>query len=480
MHDPPLPPDSRPAALPWLRVAESAPYFVTEDGHAWTPIGQNDGLGWVDLEGLFRGRNIASAQAYLVHLRENGVTCLRLMMEDAHMRHRYLEQPVGRFVPNMVALWDELFALCERIGLRILLTPFDTFWAWMRWRHHPYNARNGGVVGRRSAWLSDPQFRAAIKARLAFAVRRWGGQRRAVRLGPVERDPPGAWRRQRRPFRRLHRRPQPPCPRAGGRTVRPQPPADGFGLRPRADMEAQHEHRRPGLPSPGPRFRDDPHLRERHHRLPRDTVAPARAVGRIVRESLAEIRDGRPFLDTEHGPIHGFNDRRITLPEAFDDEYFRHMQWAHLASGGAGGGMRWPYRNPHRMTPGMRSAQRAMAGFCELIDWPCFRRSPLDVAVTGGEGIEVFACGDGRQAIIWLLRGDIVGSAGMLGRDNGGIAPELTLTGFGAQASRIVQWDTVAGVAVAETDVIAGAGQPLRFTVRRFDADLAIAVTPRR
>ena len=102
---------------------------------------------------------------------------------------------------------------------------------------------------------------------------------------------------------------------------------------------------------------------------PRDTVAPALSTGRLAREALAQITDGRPFLDSEHGPIHTFKDHHRTLPEAFDDEYFRHMQWAHLASGGAGGGMRWPNRHPHVLTAGMRRAQRALAGFLPLVDW---------------------------------------------------------------------------------------------------------------
>jgi mannan endo-1,4-beta-mannosidase len=96
---------------------------------------------------------------------------------------------------------------------------------------------------------------------------------------------------------------------------------------------------------------------------PRNTVAPAVDMGRVVRESLAEITDRRPFLDTEHGPIHTFKDKKKTLAEAFDDEYFRHMSWAHLASGGAGGGMRWPNRHPHTLTDGMRRAQAAMGSF---------------------------------------------------------------------------------------------------------------------
>ncbi len=79
---------------------------------------------------------------------------------------------------------------------------------------------------------------------------------------------------------------------------------------------------------------------------PRNTVAAADAMARWVRHALAEIRDGRPFTDSETGPIHTYKDLGITLPEDFDAAYFRHMAWAHLASGGAGGGMRWPNRHP--------------------------------------------------------------------------------------------------------------------------------------
>ena len=93
---------------------------------------------------------------------------------------------------------------------------------------------------------------------------------------------------------------------------------------------------------------------------PRNTVEAAVAVGRLMREAMAETPPDRPFFDSEHGPIHSFKDHHRTLPEAFDDEYFRHIQWAHLAAGGAGGGMRWPNRHPHRLTRGMNEAQAAI------------------------------------------------------------------------------------------------------------------------
>ena len=147
-------------------------------------------------------------------------------------------------------------------------------------------------------------------------------------------------------------------------------------------------------------------------------------MGRIVRESLAEIADRRPFLDSEHGPIHGFKDRKITLPEPFDDEYFRHMQWAHLASGGAGGGMRWPNRNPHVLTRGMRAAQRALADFMPLIDWLAFDRDECErtpragrttmAGSVGPDRLARFGCASADQAVVYLLRRDTLTPEGRL------------------------------------------------------------------
>lgn len=60
------------AALPWIEVAPGAPYFVTEDGNDWTPIGQNDAISWPELNGLFRQRDLPSVEA---HIRWLAVGC---------------------------------------------------------------------------------------------------------------------------------------------------------------------------------------------------------------------------------------------------------------------------------------------------------------------------------------------------------------------------------------------------------------------
>lgn len=164
------PPAGRSATdLAWIQVAPDAPYFVADNGETWTPIGQNDALSWIDLHGLFRRRDLASVEAYLDYLVAHGVTCLRLMLECSHARHRTLEAPVGRWVPNLVWAWDDLFALCAQRGLRLMLTPYDTFWMWRRWRHHPYNRSNGGCLDSMQDALLCSDMRKAIKDRFTFA-----------------------------------------------------------------------------------------------------------------------------------------------------------------------------------------------------------------------------------------------------------------------------------------------------------------------
>ena len=52
---------------------------------------------------------------------------MRLLMEDCQTHHRSLEKKVGVWNPFMVPLWDDLLAMCPKYGIRILLTPYDTF-----------------------------------------------------------------------------------------------------------------------------------------------------------------------------------------------------------------------------------------------------------------------------------------------------------------------------------------------------------------
>jgi hypothetical protein len=461
--------------VPWVAVAPQAPYFVTEHGEPWTPIGQNDAITWPDLSGLIRRRDLAGVESHLRWLRAHGVTCLRLMLEYCQHAECYLENPAGMFRAEMVSLWDDLFDLCERYGIYSLLTPFDTFFTWNKWADHPYNRANGGPCAERTRLLTCPETRQLIKARLAFASERWGAS------GIIF-----AWDL----WNEMHPaqgEDQPGCISDFIDDV-------GSFLR---DFELRL-HGRAHLQTAsvfGPELKWKPWLREpifRHPSLdfasvhlyeegsidfPLDTVSPALATDRLIRDALHEIHDTRPLLDTEHGPIHNFKDHGRTLPEAFDDEYFRHMQWAHVASGGAGGGMRWPNREPHVLTQGMRKAQRALWGFLPLIDWPRFRRRNLhDHIVVEGVGVAPFACGDDRQVVLWLLRTDSIAENGRLRRDVRSARVGVTVPGLSRGRYRLTCWDTMLGCVTECAELDHGGCGPLAFKPPPIVADLAMSI----
>ncbi len=459
------------SSLPWIGVAPNAPYFIDDTGNNWTPIGQNDAISWVELAPLFRRRDLPAVQRHFAWLVEHGVTCLRLMVEYAQVRHRYFERPAGTPVPAMVQLWDDLFRMCEEVGLRILLTPVDTFWMWQHWRHHPWNKAHGGPLSHPSQLLLCGATRTAIKARLTFMVERWGGSGalfawdlwNEIHYAQAE-DTADCFpefiadlsHHVRNLERKLYGRSHPQTVSLFGPELwwRPDlPMAEPIFRHPDLDFASIHIYRSGSI--------DDP----------QDTARPALAMGRIVRRCIAEIADGRPFLDTEHGPIHAFKDKRRTLPEPFDDEYFRHMSWAHLASGGVGGGMRWPNRRPHVLTHGMRRAQRAMSGFLPLIDWRRFRRQ---VVAARAPGFHAFSCGDDEQTLIWLLRR---GGRGVDGRVDSNLMtpaqPVAVTTPPGRY--RVTGWNTVVGSAVGQADWTADE-RGLRFVTTDLASDRAFAI----
>jgi hypothetical protein len=453
-------------SLSWIHPSPCAPYFVSDTNEPWTPVGHNSAITWPDLGGLFKRRDPAAVAQHLDILRAHGVTCIRLMLEYCRGDHRYLEEPVGCFKPNMVRYWDDLIALCDERGLRLLLTPFDTFWMWIRWRAHPYNARNGGPCDHRTRLLLCRRTRDAIKNRLAFATERWGSSGALFAWDLWNEIHPAYAGNSAECFSdfihdvggflrdlevRLHGRAHPQTVSAFSPVMTQFP-----------DM-AETIFRHPALDFATTHFYEEGTIDD-----PRDTVAPAVSAARLTRNAICEAPPLRPFFDSEHGPIHTYKDHHKTLPEPFDDEYFRHIQWAHFAAGGAGGSMRWPNRKPHILTPGMHRAQLGLARFLPLIDWRTFERKPLAFDIQ-----HVFGCGDARQAVVWAIRPDAIAANGMLDRTRPTLAMTVRIPTLVPGVYRVTEWDTLAGEAAAEYAV--AHDEPLRLRVR---SDLAVALRP--
>ena len=469
--------------VPWIVTTPGHPYFRTEEGQDWHPIGQNDAISWRELNPLFGRKDVPAVEAYLQLLADHGVTVMRLMLEYAQVQHRYFETQPGKWSRNVVQFWDDLFALCEKHGIRLLLTPFDTFWMWLKFKHHPYNRKKGGTLQHPSKLLLCRDTREAIKARLTFAAERWGGSGALFAWDIWNEIHPAQADMSADPFLEFiedlstHVRAVEVAKhgRAHPQTVS----LFGPELRWRAHMQMEHAiFRHPSL-----NFATIHIYEEGTIDHPKNTVDAAIGMGRIVKESLAEISDDRPFFDSEHGPIHTFKDFRRTLPEPFDDEYFRHMQWAHLASGGAGGGMRWPNRRIHSLTPGMRIAQRGLARFLPLLDWARFTRVNISDQLRvcddahheiGPKHLARFGCSTNDQALVYLLRRDTLLKSGRVALRSSPLNARLRIPALDPGPYRVEVWDTRLGQSAGSSEQVLGPEREI--TLPPLASDFALAL----
>ena len=314
-------------------------------------------------------RDLDSVRRHLAYLADSGVTCLRFMLEYAQHGGHFFEQPAGRFNPAMVALWDDLFAMVETAGLRILLTPLDTYFHWVRWEQHPYNAANGGPCAARTSLMVCPDTRALIKARLEFAARRWGGSGALFawdlwnEMHPVQgEDRPDCFDdyiSDVSPFLRATER-----------------AAHGRDHLQCVSVFGPELHWKPWLNEPIFRhrlldFANNHFYEEGTIDHPQDTVAPALAVAKLMVEALDEIADGRPFFDTEHGPIHTFKDHGITLAGGVRRRIFppHPMDASRLRRRGRRHALAEP-QPAHADAGDAPRTAHASPSSCHLIDWP--------------------------------------------------------------------------------------------------------------
>jgi mannan endo-1,4-beta-mannosidase len=472
-----------PGRMPYVQVAPGGRYFITEDGAPFLAIGHNEGMPWPGLANLHYERDIATTEATIAGLAAPGVTVLRIMLEYAQTNGWLFENPVGRPVPGTVLYWDDLIGLCERHGMRLLVLFWDTFFMSRRWPHHPYGRPGSGFDGPGSC-LTSPTAMATEKARIRFFLDRWGdspaifGYDLWNEIHPYWGGSPeeqSRWVTEMARFVKAYE-----MERWGKRHLLT---VSHFGHTPEGgyvDLLLRH----PELDFATTHVYDQAGGSVQN---PNNTVDGALVMQEAVHYAYAHMTGVRPYTDTESGPIHAFMTGHRPLPEAVDAEYYHNMSWAHLATGGAGSGMRWPFRHPHTLTPGMHAVQQGMARFLPALDWTRFSPRPLEAPQlqvipcaaddpADGSTLPVlpFGCGDGTQALVWLLR------------DVRAIAPtiplpalDLCLGGLEPGGYVATFWETYEGVRVGEHHVTLDAtGWAARLPLPAFGRDLAVAIRP--
>jgi mannan endo-1,4-beta-mannosidase len=445
---------------------------MTEEGEPFLVIGHNEALPWPNLRPLLGRRDLPAVESYFTFLAAHGVTVLRVMLEDCEEAPWFFDDAAGRPRPEAVQCWDDLIALCERTGLCLLIVFWDTFHLFLGWDRHPY-ARPGSGFDGPGSFCTSPAALEVQKARIAFFVDRWGGSPAIFgyelfnELHPAWGGQPGDQYRwvtevarfvRERETARWGRRHLLTVSSFGGN---PFPEyQDLVFCHPALDFASTHVYAFGAVDNP------------------QNTIDCALVMRDAVAFAVSRMREPRPYTDTESGPIHRFMDLGETLPEAFDDEYFHNMSWAHLATGGAGGGMRWPFRDPHRLTAGMHAVQRGLSRFLPAIDWVRFAPRPIDpwlrVVPRGDAGPPIpvlpFGCADERQAVVWLLRDLRITAA-----EPPVAEVDLVLADLPAGVWACSFWSTWEGERIGE-HALATAGGEARLPLPRFTRDLAIAL----
>lgn len=382
-----------PSREDYIRVADGGRYFVRGDGTFFTPIGYNHNPDWSPLAESAIGKDfydISVTDRYFAKLRRSGVNVIRIMLECPAGGH-FLENPVGVFNPEQVAWLDNIFTLARKWDVKLMITPWDTFWMNHRWNDNPFNAKNGGPVERKIDFITKRAVIEAQKKRWKFIIDRWGntGDVFAWELlnesdywwdGTPEQVQ--AWAKEVGEFVRDYEM------KRWGRnhlicisTGRPIP--DGGW----ADLA----YRQPGMDLA------TTHLYLDAANAPDEPIGPAVAIRRGVTYALRQIRDNRPYIDGENGPIN-----RWIADRKLDEEVFHNMSWAHLASGGAGSSFRWPYRNPHYITDGMLRHLSRMRRFANEVSWQRLIGPRSQIHVSVPEGWVACSTGTHTCAIIWV------------------------------------------------------------------------------
>jgi len=151
-----------------------------------------------------------------------------------------------------------------------------------------------------------------------------------------------------------------------------------------------------------------------------DPVGAALEQHRVIRHVLSRLPVGRPYLDTEHGPISHFFDPGVPEPDGPTYiELTHNLLWSHFCSGGAGGGLPIPVALPgtplppgqlnhvagHHIWPECARSMQALRRVADRVTLSDRRQRPLTGPVAPHDAdLTVMARGDEEQALVWLLR----------------------------------------------------------------------------
>ncbi len=451
----------------YVTVCDSGRYFQLEDGTDFLPLGFDQMPDFP--ESLFQIYPVnnwdydkEALREYFNMMHDHGVNVLRVWGEapDSGYRYLLLENPVGVFNPAFAQFFDDLFELAEDYKIYILLTPYDNYWHHFAWAEYPYNAINGGPCHSESDGLTSDACFEYQKARMKWFVDRygnsdylfawdimnevdlwWGGPSGSEIRAWTDRMTSWLTQYERQTWGKNHMITlnTAGCPTSGDLKY-------AVFQHPNCDFATNHMYYT--------EIAD-----------PANVIASAVVVNQYVNLALDQFVAGdmRPFFDSESGPISG------GLADVnFDNEYYHNMIWAHLASGGAGSNLRWPFRLFQGPTDEMFDSVLGMSRIIKHIKWSQFASDNIDsnvsVTNTGGHTVIDMACGDSYTALVFILQDSRYTTGTISGAD-------LNVTNMTAGIYRVKYFNSYTGELISAEDTAAVSGT-VTTSLPNFDKDI--------
>jgi mannan endo-1,4-beta-mannosidase len=134
----------------YVRVSPVGRYFVHADGSPFIPIGYNHNPDWpkfIECNPELPRYDPKVTERFFASLHKSGINLIRLMIETP--ASGYLEDPIGTFRPEHVRWIDHIVTFARQYDIKLMITPWDTFWTSHRWGICPYNGELGGPVVKR-------------------------------------------------------------------------------------------------------------------------------------------------------------------------------------------------------------------------------------------------------------------------------------------------------------------------------------------
>jgi mannan endo-1,4-beta-mannosidase len=424
-HPGPLFPDVDAKRENWVKPMPGGRYFVDAKGAPFLELGYNHNPDWAELEQanpLHDEYDPKRTDRWFANLQNHGVNIVRLMVETPQSGN--LEEKVGTFRYEHMRWLDTIVTSARTHGIRLMVTPYDTFWMNLRADASPYWAANGGPIREKVQFLTDPRVAEYQKGRMRWLIDRYGNLG-TIFCWEIMNEIDLWWGASPEQIRKW----------ADGMSAYVRDyQTKRWGVGPMISL-SMAEPKPVGINAETAFRRPDMEFATMHLYLgkskgpnPGEEEQAADDFADGIAHARRESGDNRPVFDGESGPI----DRWVQDPEQ-DRRLFQEMSWAHLMAGGAGIGLRWPYRGPHHLTPGMLDSLKAIRGYVDGVPWTRLN-GPMETLNLGAPAN-------------WRVRGFATAKGAIYRVQNRGQLGTLTIPG----ATRVRVYDVATGKWLAPT-----------------------------